>query len=41
MCEKSYDIQKLIEHTMSNTGAGGHHPAQNHHVVKPREEREP
>ena len=32
MCETSDDIQNLIEHTLSNTGAGGHHPAQNHHV---------
>ena len=26
---------------MSITGAGGHHTAQNHHVVKPEEGREP
>ena len=32
---------KYHENIMSITGAGGHHTAQNHHVVKPEEGREP
>ena len=34
-------MMKYHENIMSITGAGGHHTAQNHHVVKPEEGREP
>ena len=32
---------KYHENITTITGAGGHHTAQNHHVVKPEVEREP